>query len=300
MKKTRSIALERVASGIATSLLCAVALSPALGAESSGPIPDFMTGAWGLDCRHADGTDCLSNSAFVRVPGDYGPGPVMQHPDYPYDGETTRRMADTNNPILQPWVKEQMDIEVARVMEGMLAGAAYGIPFVPTSRCWPGGVPGSHLYTGNVYYFQTPDQVWIHQTRDQTRRIYLNQEHSEDPPFTWFGESVGHYENGDTLVIDTIALEDIGPIDRLNTPHSRQLHVIERHRIVDVDGERRIEVVFTVEDPGVFTQPWMAKVEYEQLPDARWTEWVCMENSRDFTIPEEELVPAPTDNVPDF
>ncbi|MEE8439765.1 MAG: hypothetical protein V3S07_09255, partial [Micropepsaceae bacterium] len=106
-------------------------------AQETTPIPDLSTNAtsWDLDNPFGD-----SNSAFLKIPGDAGPGPVLQHPDFPYDGETTRRMADTTNPILQPAVKEQMDVEVARVMAG-------GIPFVPTSRCWPGGVPGLHVYT---------------------------------------------------------------------------------------------------------------------------------------------------------
>jgi hypothetical protein len=31
----------------------------------------------------------------------------------------------------------------------------------------------------------------------------LNREHSQNPKPSWFGESVGHYENGE-LVIDTV------------------------------------------------------------------------------------------------
>ena len=36
------------------------------------------------------------------------------------------------------------------------------------------------------------------------RRIYLTDQHSESVKPSWFGESIGHYENGDTLVIDTV------------------------------------------------------------------------------------------------
>ena len=280
---------------LAAGLLAAASIWPASAAESSGPIPDFMTGAWGLD-NPGDPT------AYFKIPGDPGPGPIMQHPDYPYDNDTrygVRRMADTTHPALQPWVKAQMDAAIAPVLEGARTGSSEGIAFVPTSRCWPGGVPGTHLYTGEVYYLQTPGEVWIHQTRDAVRRIYLNREHSENPPYSWFGESVGHYENGDTLVIDTIALDDKGPIDRLNTPHTKQLHVVERHKIVNVDGEKRMHVTFTVEDPGVFTMPFSGMVELAHS-DAAWNEFICNENSRDYHIPDENMMPAPSDSAPDF
>jgi len=37
----------------------------------------------------------------------------------------------------------------------------------------------------------------------EVRRVYLDVPHSKDPGYSWTGESVGHYENGDTLVVDT-------------------------------------------------------------------------------------------------
>jgi hypothetical protein len=46
------------------------------------------------------------------LPPESGPGPVMPHKDYPYvpnnEGQPTYRVADLSNPILQPWVVEQM------------------------------------------------------------------------------------------------------------------------------------------------------------------------------------------------
>ena len=267
---------------------------------STGPVPDFSTGAWGLD-NSPDPTQ------FARVPGDTGPGPVVQHPDFPYSNDSrnaARRMADTSNPILKPETKAKMDLEVARVMKGVMATRAMneealtGIAFIPTSRCWLGGVPGTHLYTGDLFFLQTQDQVYIIQTRDSVRRIRMNVPHTENPPYSWFGESIGHYENGDTLVVDTIALDDKGPIDRVNTPHSKQLHVIERYQMID--GGKRMRVVMDIEDPGVFTQPFKAMVEYAHAPDAEFEEWVCNENSVEYWIPAEELVPVPNATRRDF
>ena len=258
-----------------------------LAQTDTSAIPDLSSGAssWDLDNPY-EGT----NSAFLKIPGDPGPGPVLQHPDFPYDGETTRRMADTSNPILQDAVRARMDIEVARVMAG-------GIPFVPTSRCWPGGVPGLHVYTSNNFYLQTPEQVWILNMRGEVRRIYMDVGHDENADFSWYGDSVGHYEGGDTLVIDTVALDDKGPIDRLNTPHTRQLHVVERHTLID--NGSRMRITMTIEDPGVFTQSWNAMVEHAR-EDTEWIEWVCNENSTEYFIPESELVPVLSATRRDF
>jgi hypothetical protein len=69
---------------------------------------------------------------------------------------------------------------------------------------------------------------------------------------SWYGESVG-CENGDTLVVDTIGLNDRTYVDNYRTPHTTQLHVVERFRLVrDVGGQVRVE------DPGAFTMPWNA------------------------------------------
>ena len=264
--------------------LFGTALASAESAETD-TIPNFMPPnvQWELD-NPGDTT------GFNKLPGDPGPGPIVQHPDYPYDRITNRRMADTTNPILQPWVREKMAAEVARVLAG-------GIPFIPTSRCWPAGVPGLHVYSAEVQYLQTPDQVWLLNNRHEMRRVYLNVPHREDAGYTWYGDAVGHYENGDTLVIDTIGLDDKGPIDRLNTPHSKQLHVVERHTIVN--GGERMRVTIHVADPGVFTMPWTAMVEYARV-SIPWEEWICPENVGDYHIAAEELVPIPSDGLPDF
>jgi hypothetical protein len=73
-----------------------------------------------------------------------------------------------------------------------------------------------------------PNEVWMIWQRDHlVRRIYLADKHSEHVTPSWFGESIGHYENGDTLVVDTVGLSTkISYIDNFRTPHSEKLHVV--------------------------------------------------------------------------
>ena len=86
-----------------------------------------------------------------------------------------------------------------------------------------------------IYFIQTPQEVWILWQRDHlVRRVYLNREHSANPKPSWFGESVGHYEKGE-LVIDTIGFAEhpYSFVDNWRTPHTKDLHMVERWKLVD-------------------------------------------------------------------
>ena len=60
------------------------------------------------------------------------------------------------------------------------------------------------------------------------------QQHPEGGPLTFTGHAIGKYE-GDTLVVDTVDMNDLNWIDRLGHPHTDALHVEERIRRVKPD-----------------------------------------------------------------
>src|ERR1041384_7188584 len=80
------------------------------------------------------------------------------------------------------------------------------VAFTADARCWPAGVPSFLLFPANpVRIIQSPKEVlMVWQQNAEIRRITLDQPHSKNPKPSWYGESVGHYEGGDTLVGDTI------------------------------------------------------------------------------------------------
>src|SRR6267142_1145245 len=214
-----------------------------------------------------------------------GPGPIKADPTHPYVSnaiarQETVKIADLTNPILQPSVVEQM----RKANEEVLAGK---VGFTARSRCWPHGVPGFLLYLVHpIFFIQTPKVVVMVWGQDfQLRRVFLNVPHSANPRPSWCGESVGHYENGDTLVVDTIGLNDKTYIDNYRTPHTTKLHVVERFKLID-DG-KALQVTFRIEDPDTFYQPWSAigKLRRVQMP---MHEEACAENNQnlfDYHIP---------------
>jgi hypothetical protein len=121
--------------------------------------------------------------------------------------------------VRKPWVKEWMKKDNEEVLAGKIA-------FTPRASCMPTGVPAFMNIGGlqPVFFIQTPKQVWIIFSGDQqVRRVYLDVPHSANPKPSWYGESVGHYD-GDTLVIDTIGMNDKTFVDYYRTPHTTKLH----------------------------------------------------------------------------
>ena len=194
-----------------------------------------------------------------------GPGPVMQHPKYPRVSNDDYRVtgqqptfafADLDNPILQPWAREVVRKQNDLVQSGKPAYSLH-------ASCYPVGVPRFDLLpmTRPMYFVQGPTKVLMILTSfADVRRVFLNVPHSKDLKPSWHGESVGHYE-GDTLVVDTIGMNDKTTVDGFETPHTEQMHVVERFRLVDPET---LEVEVYVEDQGAFTTPWTAIQRYSR------------------------------------
>jgi hypothetical protein len=259
--------------------------------------------------RAADGVPDFagtSDSAWFVVGDEFlpppsGPGPVTNDKRYPYvdnaaarrgGKQPTYRIADLSNPILQPWAVEQM----RKANEEVLAGK---IPFRPRERCYPAGVPGFVVYTlaEPTYIFQTAKQVtMVNQGGPEMRRIYLNVPHSANLNPTWYGESVGHYEGNDALIVDTIAISTKTFVDNYRTPHTDKLHVIERFKLID--GGKTLEVLITVDDPGAFTTTWSAIQRFQRRQSGPLSEHVCAENN--FQYFNYDVAPLPLASKPDF
>ncbi|HEY4266211.1 MAG TPA: hypothetical protein VGM72_12900 [Micropepsaceae bacterium] len=236
-----------------------------------------------------------AGTEFAAMPS--GPHPVTPDPAHPYilngrrGRQPTLRVADLDNPILQPWVKEALKKVNDRVLSGKAA-------FPPQVRCWPLGVPAFVLYPAQpVFFIQTPKEVLLIWQSDQmVRHVFLTGKHSVNPKPSWFGESIGHYENGDTLVVDTIGLNTKTFVDNYRTPHTEQLHVVERYKLMN--AETRIEVTLTVEDPGAFTMPWSARQTYSRVEVGPMGESTCAEGN--FNYFGLDLDPLPEDDHPAF
>jgi hypothetical protein len=195
--------------------------------------------------------------------------------------------------VLKPWAAAEIQASNDEILKGVR-----DIPFTAQGRCYPGGVPGQLLWPFEpVYFIQMPNEVWMIWQRDHlVRRIYLTDKHSEHVTPSWFGESIGHYENGDTLVVDTVGLSTgISYIDNFRTPHSGKLHVVERFTIEP--GGKGMRALVTVEDTDTFNAPLTMTRRWFKS-NGPMLETVCAENNGDFF--GQNLFPQPEAKTPDF
>ncbi len=248
-----------------------------------------------------------------------GPGPVMQDQALPYVSndefrvtgrQPTQRVADLSNPILQPWARDVLRKHNEIALSGKRVPS-------PTASCWPKGATPFLLspMTQPMYFIQGPKEVVMILTRfNDVSRVYLTDKHSPNVKPSWYGESIGHYE-GDTLVVDTIGIDERTWVDGFGTPHTKQLHVIERFHLIE-DGNV-LEANVHVEDPGTFTMPWDAiqrfrqyEAAVRQVPIERLAqlasaeegpliERTCAENPNSF-FPGEDVLAIPQAAKADF
>lgn len=126
----------------------------------------------------------------------------------------------------------------------------------PAFFCKPGGVPRIGPPHAII---QAPGMpiIFLYQVvSGNTFRIIPTDGRPHNPMATalpsYYGDSVGHWE-GDTLVVDTIALNDDTWLGLYGWFHSSDIHVTERiSRVGDF-----LHYQATVEDPQVFTRPWV-------------------------------------------
>jgi len=222
-------------------------------------------------------------------------------------------VGDHTNPILKPQAAEA----VRKHGETELSGVVLR---TPRSQCWPGGVPYIFAFEQGMQFLQQSNKITIVYDYDhQVRHVRMDQPHPARVTPSWYGDSVGHWENG-TLVIDTIGIK-IGPfamLDIYGTPHSPALHVVERYRLIDYEaalqGQERglnehpntpgaygmvvdpdyrgqgLQLQFTVEDDGVFTTPWSATVTYRRGV-ITMAEQICAEDEHEIDGTNERAIP---------
>jgi hypothetical protein len=96
---------------------------------------------------------------------------------------------------------------------------------------------------------------------------------------SWFGYSVGRWE-GDTLIVETVGVNEKTWLDDSGHPHSDALRIVERFQRPSVG---RMDVQVTIDDAKTYVKPWTARFYWEFVPDTELLDWVC-ENNKYFDI----------------
>jgi hypothetical protein len=77
-----------------------------------------------------------------------------------------------------------------------------------------------------------------------------------EPDPRWYGYSVGRWENDTTFVVESVGMDDRTWVDNSGYPHSTSLRVTERYQRI---SQNTLELTVTIDDPLVYTKPWLAR-----------------------------------------
>jgi len=198
--------------------------------------------------------------------GFINPGsPVI--PESEFNSRPIPRLPDGHVDLTGPWVGGGTVEDIGR--DGGFQGELPLLPWArelrdkrrrqdePYTRCLPMGPLRSNPYPWTLTAAYTSKGLThiyrLHELGDagNHRVIYMDgRKHPEDLIPTWTGHSIGRFE-GDTLIVDAVGFNDKWWFDRRGTPHTEQLHVIERYTRLNY-GQIRNNA--TIEDPGAFSR----------------------------------------------
>jgi hypothetical protein len=166
----------------------------------------------------------------------------------------------------------------------------------PMARCLISGVPRITTRPLPFEIVQLTGRVIILYEAHHAFRIIPTdgRPHPADIEPSYLGDSVGHWE-GDTLVIDVIGFNTNTWLAGVGTIHSEKLHVTERYTR-DTQGTIIYDV--KIEDPEVFTKPWLQQEIFRLRPNERLREYECIENNEDLVRFEKLLQTDPIYTTP--
>ena len=165
-------------------------------------------------------------------------------------------------PSLQPWAAERLKI----VREGTPDPYLQPIKELePANNCMPSSMPWVYDSGTAMQLVQLPKKIlMLFDQGGQWRQIHMDgRKNPEGAPEAYMGYSTGKWE-GDTLVVETVGINELTWIDRIGHFHSDALRVVERIRRPSHD---RLEIEFLFDDPKVYTKPWKGKKVFLLEPD---------------------------------
>jgi hypothetical protein len=157
----------------------------------------------------------------------------------------------------------------------------------PFIICDPLGFPRNllaHAITarGGTLFTSAPDRIVIaHEQQRVWREIWMDGralpkavDVKGAPESRFYGYSVGHWENDNTLVIDTTGLDERAWLDEEGHPKSAMAHIQERYTRVD---QYNMQLTVTVDDPKFYTKPWaFMKANFYWMKNQEFAETFCV------------------------
>ena len=188
-----------------------------------------------------------------------------------------------------------------------------GVDYDRLTSCEPAGLPRWFLEPYTREFVNTPTQSWWHNDLgNDTRRIYINQEHQNiDGTHYAAGDSIGFWavddDLGDVLVVHTV---DIYPADyfRGTPPTSNQFETVEiwyeyTPEDAEADALSNVAVNVTFYDEISLVRPITVTYTFRRRADLedvgyRIRHWECDSNDNSYLTFDENGVPSTQYRLP--
>jgi len=149
--------------------------------------------------------------------------------------------------------------------------------------CDPMGFPRNMLFeTRGVAFSTMADRIIVlSQYQRVWREILMDGSalpkdpgHRGGADSRYYGYSVGHWENDNTLVVQTVGLDPNTWLNNAGYPHSVDAQVEERYVRPD---HNHLNLTITLTDPKLYTKPFvLATNSFKWIPDQRFDEQLCI------------------------
>jgi hypothetical protein len=255
-----------------------------------------------------------STEHYQDLLGKYGGGIVHSHDSVPkWEGVWAPAANNSGNQLFLSGNEIIPNVLTPEYEEAFRYRRNLGVEYDRLTSCEPAGLPRWFLEPYTREFINTPTQSWwMNDLGNDTRRIYINQEHQNiDATHYAAGDSIGFWAKdealGDVLIVHTV---DIYPGDyfRGTPPTSNQFETVEiwyeyRPENADAAARANLAVNVTFYDELSLVKPITVTYTFRYQPNLeeagyRIRHWECESNDNTYLTFDENGVPTTQYRLP--
>jgi hypothetical protein len=268
---------HRVASPIILMIAMLVAFTPIIEAQESAPASQ--------PTRRGPKEGFIAEGV-PKMPDPPGPAPKR---DLLGAWVGPQNIQADSMPLMTPAGEARFKMNKPYLRGATPAGPGGGLPPSndPFITCDPLGFPRNlfaHAVSsrGGVLFGSAPNRVLINYEQQRIwREIWLDGRQLPEkvdvkgaPDSTYYGYSVGHWENDNTFVVETTGLDERAWLDEAGHPRSSSAHIEERYTRVD---QYNLELVATLDDLKFYSKPWtFMRAHFYWMKNQEFAETLCI------------------------
>ena len=253
------------------ALLAALAFSSTVGAQNRGAAPERQ--------RVREG---FISEGVPKMPNPPGPAPKQD-----LSGAWVGPQNNRPDPMPPMTPAGEKLFKLRKPYGAVTQQIGSGVSNDPFITCDPLGFPRDLLAhavssRGGTLFGSAPNRILIGYEQQRVwREIWMDGRRlpaKVDVPggaeSKYYGYSVGHWENDNTLVIDTTGVDERAWLDEAGHPRSSTAHIQERYTRPD---QYNMTLTVTVDDPKYYTKPWtFMKANFYWMKAQEFAETICI------------------------